>query len=441
MASSARETLDDGAVVSRSRRLMLATLVGLLVLLAVSLAIEAGRDSSGPRLGPPTLRSRALPAAAFVGSIGVVVHLQYSDTAYARQAELIARLREAGIGHVREGMPDQPGPLVQGLSALRAAGIHATLVGEADRDPATAVAQSLAVMGGGIDAFEAPNELDNSGAPDWPAKLEAYTTALAATVRQQAPNVPVIGPSFINPSSRNQVPRDLPGLFNGHPYSGGLPPEPALAQALLERRVTAPHRRVVFTEVGYHNALHASGGQPAVSEGVAATYIPRLLMTAFGAGVRRTFLYELVDEKPDPGLIDAEQHFGLLRNDLSPKPAFTAVQTMIRAIRESGGPPSSIDFGWRLDVPGGQEVKHVTLARRDGSHVIALWRPVSVWDRDARRDLDFGTVGVRLTFADPGASDIAVWRPSLSTEPVLRREQVSRLGLQLAGDLVLVSVR
>ena len=252
-------------MVSHSRRrLIFATLVALVVVLSASLLIEAGRDT-GPSVGSPTLRTRSLSADAFVDSIGVVVHLQYTDTAYARQPELVARMRELGIGHVREGMPDQPGPLVLGLTALRDAGFHATLVGEVDRDPDAAVAESVAVMGGAIDAFEAPNELDNSGDPSWPTKLRDYMTALAAAVHRRAPQVPLIGPSFIDSGSRNQIPRTLPGLFNGHPYSGGLPPEPALSQALLERRITAPRRGVVFTEVGYHNALEASAGQPSVT--------------------------------------------------------------------------------------------------------------------------------------------------------------------------------
>jgi hypothetical protein len=428
-------------VVSLRPRLMLAALVALVVVLAVSIAIETGHEKGGPPLGAPQLRTKALPAHAFLDSIGVVVHFQYTDTAYARQAELIARMRELGVDHVREGMPDQPDALLAGLSALRAAGIRATLVGKVDRDPNEAVAESVAVMGGSIDAFEAPNELDNSGAPDWAAQLRSYVPALASAARRLAPKVPVIGPSFIDSGDRNRLPRSLPGMFNGHPYAGGLEPEPALSQALIERRVSAPRRGAVFTEVGYHDALHSSAGQPPASEAAAAVYIPRLLMTAFGAGVRRTFVYELVDEKPDPGLIDPEQHFGLLRNDLSPKPAFTAVQTMIGAIKSSPGPAATPQLAWRMDVDGGDEVKHVTLERADGSRVIALWRPVSVWDRDARRPTNPGRVRVRLTFAGVGARDVTVWRPSVSTHPVLRQPQARGLGLSLAGDLVLVSVR
>ncbi len=79
-------------------------------------------------------------------------------------------MRELGIRHVRDGMPEGRAPLIAGLTAARAAGIRATLVGEIDSDPEAAVAESVAVMGGAIDAFEGPNELDNIGDPDWPAR-------------------------------------------------------------------------------------------------------------------------------------------------------------------------------------------------------------------------------------------------------------------------------
>jgi hypothetical protein len=431
-------------VVSPRPRLVLAALVALLVVVAVSVAFETGHEENGPPIGAPALRTRALPAGAFVNSIGVSVHLSYTDTVYARQAEIIARLRELGLRHIRDGMPLGRAGLVQGLPALRAAGIHATLVGEIDRDPNASVAESIAVMGGAIDAFESPNELDNtaiSGATDWLAQLSAYMPALASAVRRQAPGVPVLGPSLIDSGNRTKLPRDLPGWYNGHPYSGGVEPEPALKQALLERRATTPRRPAVFTEAGYHNAMNATAGQAPVSEEAAAVYIPRLLMTAFGAGVRRTFIYELADEKPDPGLIDPEQHFGLLRNDLSPKPAFTAVQTMIHAVEQSTGPVSSPHLGWRLDMDGGDEVKRVTLERRDGSRVIALWRPVSVWNIHDRRPIDPGQLGVRLRFGGSGAREVTVWRPSVSTQPVLTRADAGQLRLTLGADLVLVSVR
>jgi hypothetical protein len=194
-----------------------------------------------------------------------------------------------------------------------------------------------------------------------------------------------------------------------------------------------------FTETGYHNAYAATTGQPPVSEEAAAVYLPRALVAAFGAGVRRTFVYELLDEKPDPGLHDPEQHFGLLRNDLSPKPAFTAIKTLIAAVRASPGSGSGV-LPWDLRAPEDADVQHVVLARRDGSRAIAIWRPVSVWDTDERRAVDPGSVAIELLWGRT-ASDVTVWRPSVSEQPVLRRAQARRLKLDLAGDLVLVSFR
>ena len=57
---------------------------------------------------------------------------------------------------------------------------------------------------------------------------------------------------------------------------------------------------IVFTESGYHNAINENTDQPGVSETTAAKYIPRLFLEDFSRAVPRTYLYELMDEAPDP---------------------------------------------------------------------------------------------------------------------------------------------
>jgi hypothetical protein len=411
-------------------------LAAIALLAAAAVLVATGREPE-----TPPLTTEEQSAEDLVDSIGVVLHFTYVDTAYAHQNTLVARLRELGVEHIREGMPTPSGPLASGLRAARRQGIRATLLADTALDPGSAVPDSLSVMGDAIDAFEGPNELDNSGDPAWPAELPSYMQALDAAASRYAPGVPLIGPSFIESASRNLVPADMPGLLNGHPYPGGEPPEPTVDRAFRDLRVKANDRGVVFTETGYHNALRATTGHPPASEEAAAIYLPRMLVTAFGAGAQRTFIYELVDEKPDPGLADPEQHFGLLRNDLSPKPAFTAIQTLIAALRTSPGPSSRGRVPWQLQVKGRGEVERLTLARGDGSRVIALWRPVSVWDRDARRPVEPSPLPVELSFGLSGARDVTVWRPSVSPGPVVRRDYARRLSLDLSGDLVLISLR
>jgi hypothetical protein len=419
-------------------RLSLVVALAAVILVAVILTTVRGPT---PRGSPPPLSSGERSAEGLVDSIGVVVHFNYVDTAYGRQAEVLSRLRELGIRHIRDAVPSLGEPLAAGLHAAGAKGISATLnSGDLHRDPARAVADSLTTMGNRIDAFEGPNELDNSGDPAWTAQLSAYMPALARAVRRQAPRVPVIGPSLVDPARLNRLPRGLPGLFNEHPYPQGGPPEPALGTALRALPARDPHAGVVFTETGYHNALRSTVGQPPVSEEAAAVYLPRLLLTAFGAGVQRTLVYELLDEKPDSGLANPEQHFGLLRNDLSPKPAFSAIRTLIAAFRTSPGPGRRDPFRWDLRLARSGDVRRLTFARRDGSRVIALWRPVSVWNESSRRAVEPPILPVELLLGRD-AHDVMVWRPSASALPVLYRRTTRRLALALHGDVVLVSLR
>ena len=99
-----------------ARRAAVVVAVVAIAVAAVALALSLGDDERAPAL------TRAeLSAEAFADSMGVVIHLNYVDTAYGRRAEVVARLRELGVRHVREAMPTPPvGAQADGLRALRA---------------------------------------------------------------------------------------------------------------------------------------------------------------------------------------------------------------------------------------------------------------------------------------------------------------------------------
>ena len=425
---------------ARGRRLLLpGALAGaaLVVLALVVALLERDREVVGPA---PVLPSRALSAERFLDSVGVVVHFNYIDTAYAHRAELIELLRTLGVRHIRDGAPaPEQQPLIAGLREASAIGVRAMLnTGDVTRPPEQAVADGLRLVPR-VAAFEGPNELDNSGDPAWAATLRSFMPRLARAVAQQAPGLDLVGPSFVYPvASRAQLPADLPGMANEHPYSGGEPPEGALGNALRNIPADVRRRGVVLSEVGFHNALRATTGQPPSSEEAAAVYLPRALLTAFGAGVRRSFVYELADNKPDPGLEDPVQHWGLVRLDLSPKPAFGAIRTLLAAVRQSPGSPAGAGPTWRLRTES--SVQRLTLRRRDGSRVLALWRPVSVWDRTARKPIAAPSVPAELTFDLP-ARDVTLWRPSAADRPLARRATAKRLSIDVGADVVLVSMR
>jgi hypothetical protein len=230
--------------------------------------------------------------------------------------------------------------------------------------------------------------------PDWQRALRQIMPRLRAARL----GVPLLGPSLVHDDSRTAIAflaRDWDAT-SLHPYPGGQPPEAAMPAQLRAARA-AEGKPVVATESGYHNALRSDSGQPPVSEAASAVYLPRLLLEDFRLGVRRTFLYELADEKPDPALRDPEQHFGLLRSDLEPKPAFLAVQRLLAAAR--GTAPGDAPAPRVRTDAAARGVRAVLLDRADGSRLLALWRPVAVWSVARREPVRPTPVNVRVTFS------------------------------------------
>lgn len=394
-------------------------------------------------LAPACLRAEAKArhkhpsAAAFVDSVGVDLHLNYVDTAYSRQDAVVRLLGDLGVRHVQDSVPVKAPALERGLRAIARRGIGATLVTSLDIRPKSAVAAAKHVVGRRIDAVEGPSELDYFAPPNWSPRLRAYLPRLRAAIKKRGAHLPFVGPGFADVSNYRYFGGIRYDVTSLHSYPGGLAPEDPVVTAVRRTRAVAPRRRPVWlTETGYHNALASTSSQRPVSEGAAATYLPRELLAAFRSGIKRTFIYELLDEKPDPALLDQERHFGLVRYDLSPKPAFFAVRNLLASVRTSPG--SASPAAPVPSVSTSAPIERVVLTRADGSRVVAIWRPVSVWNTQLRLPVNPGSVRVTVTWAKR-VRDVAVVRPTLDKRPAMRVGSTTRLTLSLAGDAVLVS--
>lgn len=405
---------------------------GLAVLAA--LVVSALR-TPGARHGPGTRQPvRSQPAAAFLDSVGVNVHMSYYDTGYARFDVWSARLRELGVRHVRDGLVVGDPTYVERYRTLAAQGVRASLiVGETQRPAAESVALAAGPLRPAVEALEGPNEPDLGGAPGWPGATEAFMAQLHdALARTPSLRVPLLGPSFADAGARGEVggAGRLWRVENLHAYTGGRPPETNLTAEITASRQRTPDAPVVVTETGYHDATAATVGQPGVSESAAADYVPRTFLEAFAAGARRTYLYELVDEKPDPAGRDPEQHFGLLRQDGTPKPAFVAVQRLLAMIRRSSGGGARRGVA----VRAGADVRSLVLDRRDGSRALVLWRRAEAGG--AGGSSVPGSAEVRFE-GDPGGLVIG----STDARPVRSSLHGDALRLSLGPGAVVVSFR
>jgi hypothetical protein len=371
-------------------------------------------------------------AAALRDSVGVNLHLSYFDTVYAQADRVGDKIRELGIRHARQAIWASSEPqwrdwneyLYGQIGKVAARGVRYSYGFEISPGYGT-VRERLGVLSGRLAGtaagIEGPNEPDLFDPTGWLARVGLFTPHLYTETKFHPDAairaLPVAGPSFGTPDGPRAV-GDLSrwvDLGNIHPYTGCSSPNPTHLQAEIDlaHRV-AGNKPLIASEVGFHTALRvqpAPAVQPPCDERTAAVYTLRTVLEHYKAGIRRTYLYELIDYSPDPGATDDDKHFGLLRNDFSPKLSFLALRNLIATLG-SGSAPSLTRI--RLDVeqaPG--DLRTLTLRRADGSYLVILWRLASVWNREARTPITVAPQAVRLSL--PDAVSAAKIEPMSST--------------------------
>jgi hypothetical protein len=383
-------------------------------------------------LAPPALAATepARSADAFVDTIGVNIHLHFTDKVYGQAyAEIIKpKLVELGVRHVRDGAYTYPGAnadtfYYERVRELAAAGIRFNLITAmktsfGEPTDYTKVADVYAWCGGAVASFEGINEPNLQGVPDWVDVTKAGQQALWQTVTQspELASVKVVGPSPVLGGAFALG--DVSGSLhygNAHPYPGGECPTcgDVYGQTIeaFWKEYTTPSgdKPMVMTETGYHNAIHTTNNHRPASELAAGKYMPRLFLEYFNRNIIRTFSYEFIDGDPEPDMMNPEAHFGLLRNDGSEKPAYKAMQGLIALLADPGAEfqPASLDFTLDGDL---DRVHHTLLQKRDGRFFLALWlerssydtgaRPNAPDDLAARGDLDVPPQKVTLALAE-----------------------------------------
>lgn len=305
--------------------------------------------------------------------MGVNTHMYYSDTPYADKAAVIQWLKRLGIRHVRDGLAPGRQDEVSALQGLADAGIRSSLlVGAPGSNPAPLLDVLRSQLAGDVEAVEGPNEYWRTGS-GWQGRLIPFQRMLFSETRSEPDPPLVVGPSVGGINLARYLNRG-----NIHPYPGGEPPEFNIAGQVSGARQTSGSAQVWATETGYHDATNMDPGatQRAASDAAQAIYLPRVFASYFAAGVGRTYLYELLDEFPNPTKTQPEDHYGLLTNALRPKPQFWAVSRLAHAVADR--PATAVKRLSYSIVDTGSGLRQVLLSRSDGSWQILLWRPLWV---------------------------------------------------------------
>lgn len=420
---------------------------------------------AAPPVKPPGQVSgqRAKSADAFVNSTCVNTHWRYFDTPYGNFQAVKRKLLELGVRHVRDGGTSDD--FINKTKELARSGVKTTFV----LDPKIGVAPNELywvnephyyikdfvknkVGTNAIDAVEVLNEIDlfhdQHGGYRWKPDDEEkvnddpnsplYWVDYARSVTKDTwgaiksdratAGVKVIGPSLGRPYSyESKSPlRDLSayvdwGNFHPYPHGGNTynPPfrynsiakyywQGNFPSANLDNyplafdlyRPPFGSKPMAATETGYFTGTENSR---AITERVHGKYIPRLFLEYFRKNITRTCLYEFVDEFKNPGW--SEANYGLLRNNLSPKPGYTALKNLIGLLKDPGKSftPGALDYKLSFKPPRGynrtEYIHDLLLQKRNGDFYLVLWHEISNGDTSGKRFREINPPAMPTTVA------------------------------------------
>jgi len=176
---------------------------------------------------------------------------------------------------------------------------------------------------------------------------------------------------------------------SAHPYRPKAPETVAADYERLESDIAdhsaGKHVPIICSEWGYTDL--------AVGQEVQSQYVVREYLTNLSHGIPITIWYDWSDDaldKRNPG----EAHFGIVSNDLSPKPALASVQALVRELS-----------GWKLSRKLNDDGSFKALEFKKGSHgKIVAWATGTT----ARASIDIPSGKHHLTVLGGDISTIRV---------------------------------
>ncbi len=372
--------------------------------------------TSSPSAGSSSVQNQVplvAPAAAnaFVQSVGVNVHLGYWGTPYTSNPSAVAALiTNLGVHHVRDmNYAGDPGACAS-EARLASSGVGVDAIATIGQN-ASDVATFVRCLGPALEAVEGPNEYDlthpNSDT-NWPATLASAQRSLYAAVKGVS-SVPVLAPALTTDSAFAAIGSisDAANVGNFHPYMSGHNPGGdgyggsfsfgtygSLAYFIGIARQDVGSLPIWATEAGFGDA---AGSLAPVSPTVKMHYTLRTVLEHWKAGIPRTYIYQLIDadnnEYASYGIVDA---------NLSPKPAYTALKSLLAHVSDPSGASSLSPLGYALSAPS--SVHQILLQRSDGSYELLLWNDVTEWDTSSLAPIATQPASVTMTFARTPAS-------------------------------------
>jgi hypothetical protein len=378
-----------------------------------------------------------LSAQEFADTIGVDVHFMYTDGGYAKLDKAIAALKYLGVNQVRDTLPNLNWESRARYGLATSQGIKFDFVVYGTVDPVKSVErldQFEVAFPQHINAIEGPNEVNN-----WPVKYSGLTGTEAAAALQN---------TLFESTKADSLLKDIPvfnytgfpdaggkaDFTNIHPYpKHGAQPRYELVRNLDIYSKLTPGKPVVITETGYPTLSVASdwGG---VDERTQALLTLNLLLDSANLGIRRTYIYQLLDAYPDHSGVDVDKHLGLFDLAYKPKPAAQAIHNLLTVLDGTHSNVTSVPSYSVEGLP--TSARTLSIRRTDGSVVIAIWDEPKIWDFDHSQPIDPPKTPITVKFSHRVDADC--FEPSASDSAVTSKHDVGEVDAELGADPILV---
>jgi PA14 domain len=378
-----------------------------------------------------------MAADDFVGRIGVNTHFAFTWAPdYDNYTAIVQRMKDANIRLAREHVYYEPGHPndEERLMIYRHMvdnGIRIMCIAD-DRfegmNPITpAKIDYINTQSNNACAFfEGQNEPDLKDGWMTSEIVSSQQALFNAVNGSQRPEVPVLGPSIYSTDGA----RTIRTAFNAytdmganvHPYHQDYRPSfglPDMQARLDAQRAMTPGKKLVSTEEGWDTCPSNCARPISVSENVQSKYTLRVLFwSLFDADFERIVLYEMIDEASRASSNWTNgAYYGLLRSDLTPKPAYTSLKRLTSLLAEPNASPFTPQ-GLSYSLSGSiANVRSYLLQKSNGTHYLVLYQDVSSWDAGADTGISNPNKSVTVNLGSP-ASRVLVHSPHSSATPV-----------------------
>jgi hypothetical protein len=426
--------------------------IASVVVAAVALCCVAVTPGTGASEQKVDQSAQVMRADRFIDTIGVNIHMQYLDGPYGDVGKVMELFRFLGIRHARDVVPDGARGIVRRMAYD---GIRFNLFVSGDwRKAGTLeyIRHLEANVPNSVASIEGYNEINN-----WQQTFEGRSGASAAVAAQKSlyaaikahpelKHIPVIdltGFEMIKEPGFDYG-RSLDGfadVMNVHAYAqNGFQPGPWIRAGIPEHYgVANGNLPKTLTEFGYASAPESGWLMIGVDELGQAKGVVNGLFGAALAGYHRTYLYELLDQKPDPEFKEREFHFGLFNNASKPKLVAKAIRNIVTVLKSEAGketaavPMKGISYEEAAKPEERVPVRTLQLSRPNGALIVAAWRETLFWDRATARPVEAAPVKAEISF---GRACTSIMRYDVLNSSEPQNMPPGRSAAVLVGDHV-----